>query len=108
MKKNSNFKKVIINIEIKPTPTTGVCAFRLGFLIGILFRRIACYSMEFKVHLEQGKAGGHELFFENHTVKALNISFKKVVLPGRVKCGGTEGEIVVAHDRMPSSARNVR
>ena len=29
--------------------------------------------------------------------KALNISFKKVVLPGRVKCGGTEGEIVVVH-----------
>ena len=35
-------------------------------------------------------------FFENHTFKALNIPFKKVVLPGRVKCGGTEGEIVVA------------
>ena len=35
--------------------------------------------------------------FENHTLKALNISFKKVVLPGSVKCGGTEGEIVVAH-----------
>ena len=35
--------------------------------------------------------------FENHTVKALNLTFKKVVLPGRVKCGGTEGEIVVAH-----------
>ena len=35
--------------------------------------------------------------FENHTLKALNISFKKVVLPGRVKCGGKEGEIVVAH-----------
>ena len=28
---------------------------------------------------------------------ALNIPFKKLVLPGRVKCGGTEGEIVVAH-----------
>ena len=27
----------------------------------------------------------------------LNISLKKVVLPGRVKCGGTEEEIVVAH-----------
>ena len=27
----------------------------------------------------------------------LNIPFKKVVLPGRVKRGGTEGEIVVAH-----------
>ena len=27
----------------------------------------------------------------------LNVPFKKVVLPGRVKCGGTEGEIVVAH-----------
>ena len=35
--------------------------------------------------------------FENHTLKLLNIPFKKVVLPGRVKCGGTEGEIVVAH-----------
>jgi len=35
--------------------------------------------------------------FLNHTLKALNIPFKKVVLPGRVKCGGTEGEIVVAH-----------
>ena len=34
---------------------------------------------------------------ENHTSKALNIPFKKVVLPGRVKCGGTEWEIVVAH-----------
>ena len=34
--------------------------------------------------------------FENHTLKALNISFKKVVLPGRVKCGGTEEDIVVA------------
>ena len=33
----------------------------------------------------------------NHTLKALNIPFKKVVLPGRVKCGGTEWEIVVAH-----------
>ena len=36
-------------------------------------------------------------FFKNYTLKALNISFKKVVLPGRVKCGGTEREIVVAH-----------
>ena len=27
----------------------------------------------------------------------LNISFKKVVLPGRVKFGGTEEDIVVAH-----------
>ena len=35
--------------------------------------------------------------FKNHTLKALNIPFKKVVLPGRVKCSGTEGEIVVAH-----------
>ena len=35
--------------------------------------------------------------FENHTLKALNIPFKKVVLPERVKCGGTEGEIVVAY-----------
>ena len=36
-------------------------------------------------------------FFLNHTLKALNIPFKKVVFPGRAKCGGTEGEIVVAH-----------
>ena len=35
--------------------------------------------------------------FENPTLKALNIPFLKVVLPGRVKCGGSEGEIVVAH-----------
>ena len=54
----------------------------------------------------------------------LNIPFKKVVLPGRVKCSGTEGEIevvygcrkrkelicgsegkiVVAHCRLPSPA----
>ena len=33
------------------------------------------------------------------------IPFKKVFLPGRVKCGGTEGEIVVAHGRQPSPAR---
>ena len=31
------------------------------------------------------------------TLKALNIPFKKVVLLGRVKCGGTEEDIVVAH-----------
>ena len=37
------------------------------------------------------------VIFENHTLKALNIPFKKVVLPGRVKCGGTEEDIVVAH-----------
>ena len=30
-------------------------------------------------------------FFLNQTLKALHIPFKKVVLPGRVKCGGTEG-----------------
>ena len=30
---------------------------------------------------------------------------KKVVLPGRVNRGGTEGEIVVAHGRLPSPAR---
>ena len=30
-------------------------------------------------------------------LKALNIPFKKVVLPGRVKCGDTEEEIVVAN-----------
>ena len=35
--------------------------------------------------------------FEDHTLKALNIAFKRVVLLGRVKNGGTEGEIVVAH-----------
>ena len=44
---------------------------------------------------------------ENHTLKALNIPSKKVVLPGRVKCGGTEGEIVVAHCRLPSPARTM-
>ena len=33
------------------------------------------------------------------------MTFIKVVLPGRVKCGGTKGEIVVAHDRLPSPAR---
>ena len=38
----------------------------------------------------------HGWIFENHTLKALNIPFKKVVLPGRVKCFGTEGEIVAA------------
>ena len=42
------------------------------------------------------------LDFLNHTLKALNVPFKKVVLPGRVKCAGTEGEIVVAHGRLPS------
>ena len=42
--------------------------------------------------------------FLNQTLKALNISFKKVVLHGRVKRDGTEGEIVVAHGRLPSSA----
>ena len=31
--------------------------------------------------------------------------FKKVVLtPRRVECGGTEGEIVLAHGRLPSPA----
>ena len=37
---------------------------------------------------------GHpvEWIFKNHTLKALNIPFKKVVLPGRVKCGGRKGE----------------
>ena len=29
--------------------------------------------------------------------KCPKYTIKKVVLPGRVKCGGTEGEIVVAH-----------
>ena len=42
--------------------------------------------------------------FENHTLKALNIPFKKVVLTGRVKCGGTEEEIVVALGHLPSPA----
>ena len=37
------------------------------------------------------------VIFENHTLKALNIPFKKVVLPGRVKGGGTEEDKVVAH-----------
>jgi len=36
-------------------------------------------------------------FLKSHFKGALNIPFIKVVLPGRVKCGGTEGEIVVAH-----------
>ena len=36
-------------------------------------------------------------FLKINTLKALNVSFKKVVLPGRVKCGGTEEDIVVAH-----------
>ena len=63
--------------------------------------------------------------FENHTLKALNIPFKKVVLPGRFKCGGTEGdsggswlpkekklicgpegEIVVAHGRLSCLPRS--
>ena len=35
--------------------------------------------------------------FLNQTLKALNLKFKKVVLHGRVKRDGTEGEIVVAH-----------
>ena len=39
------------------------------------------------------------------TQNALNISYKKVVLPKRVKCSGTEGEMVVAHGRLPSPAR---
>ena len=45
------------------------------------------------------------MLFLNHTLKALKLPFKKVVLPGRVKCGGTEGEIVVAHGRLPFPAR---
>ena len=43
----------------------------------------------------------------NNTLKALNISFKKVVLPGRVKCGGTEEEIVVVNGRLPSPAPHI-
>ena len=35
------------------------------------------------------------------------MPFKKVILPGRVKCGGPEGEIVVAHGRLPSPALDV-
>jgi len=66
-------------------------------------------------------------FLKSH-FKALNIPFKKVVLPGRVKCGGTDGElmvahgcrkrkklicgtegvIVVAHGRLPSPARLIK
>ena len=46
--------------------------------------------------------------FENHTLKAPNIPFKKVVLPEKVKCGGTEGEIVVANGRLPSPASHTR
>ena len=42
--------------------------------------------------------------FENHTLKALNIPFKKEVLPGRVKCDDPEEEIVVAHGRLPFPA----
>ena len=47
-------------------------------------------------------------YLQSH-FKGLNLPFQKVVLPGRVKCGGTEGEIVlarpervVAHGRLPS------
>ena len=47
------------------------------------------------------------LDFKNETLKALNIPFRKVVLPGRVKCGGTEGEILVAHGHLPSPARSI-
>ena len=37
-------------------------------------------------------------FFKNqYNTIPLNIPFKKLVLPGKVKCGGTEGKIVVAH-----------
>jgi len=46
----------------------------------------------------------HNWIFENHTLKALNISIKKIVLPGRVKCGGTEEEIVVARGHLLSPA----
>ena len=38
-----------------------------------------------------------QLDFKIQTLKALNIPSKKVDLLGRVKCGGTEGEIVVAY-----------
>ena len=34
-------------------------------------------------------------------------SFKKEVFPGRVEWGGTEGEIVVAHGRLPSPAPQI-
>jgi len=64
-------------------------------------------------------------FLKSH-FKNPKYTFKKVVLPGRVKCGGTEGEIVVghgcrkrkklicgtegeivvAHGRLPSTARS--
>ena len=43
----------------------------------------------------------HEVGFLKIT---LTIPFKKVVVPGRVKCGGTEEEVVVAHGRLPSPA----
>ena len=49
-------------------------------------------------------------FKKKKTFKALNIPFKKVVLPGRVKYGqicGPEGEIVVAHGRLTSPAREI-
>ena len=47
------------------------------------------------------------LDFQNHNLNALNILFKKVVLPGRVKCGVREGAIVVAHGPLPSLARSI-
>ena len=37
------------------------------------------------------------MIFGNHTLKTSKIPFKNVVLPGRVKCGGPERKIVVAH-----------
>ncbi len=36
-----------------------------------------------------------------------NIPFKKVVMPGRVKCGGPEGEIEVAHGRLSFPAPRI-
>ena len=45
-------------------------------------------------------------FLKSH-FKGPKYTIKKVVLPGRVKCGGTEGEIVVAHGRLPSPARTI-
>ena len=41
--------------------------------------------------------GVTRLDFKYQTLNALNIPFKNVILPGRVQCGGPEGEIVVAH-----------
>ena len=46
-------------------------------------------------------------FLKSH-FKGPKCTIKKVVLPGRVKYGSTEEEIVVAHGRQPSPARKGR